>query len=213
LKKARPEKHGLFLLGVTGGLGSGKSTAAELLRRRGARVFDADAIVHELYRQPEVKQSILERMSAQILDAEGRVDRKKLGEIVFRDPVRRRALEDLVHPLVRARIESGIAELRRKIFRGIVVVDAPLLVETRHPYPLDALLLVKASTETRLGRLEKKGMSREEARRRMRAQAEDAEKERKADFVVQNDGSIEELAAQIDLVLEALGRDTRNLLG
>ncbi|HET9887575.1 MAG TPA: dephospho-CoA kinase [bacterium] len=203
----------MLVLGVTGGVGSGKSTVAKSLGDRGARILDADAIVHELYRSGSLAQQIARTFGADVLDANGAVQRAKLAEIVFRDPERRRELEQLVHPAVRAYVLKEIETLRRQGFAGIVVIDAALLVESSHPYPLDALVVVAAPAELRLARLEARGMSRAEASRRMAAQATDEEKERRADFVVRNDGSPEDLEMRVDDMLHALGRDRRTLLG
>ena len=203
----------MFVLGVTGGVGSGKSTVAKILQQRGARVLDADAVVHDLYRGGPLAQAIEKAFGAEVLTPDGAVHRKKLAEIVFQDPSRRRELEALVHPHVRARVESEIEKLRQAGFPGLVVVDAALLVETTHPYPLDALAVVSAPDSLRLMRLEERGMSRAEASRRMAAQASNEEKERRADFVLSNDGTIADLEARVDEMLRALGRDIRTLLG
>jgi dephospho-CoA kinase len=206
-------RDGMFILGVTGGVGSGKSTVAKILEKRGARVLDADAIVHELYRGGPLVEAIAQAFGPHTRAADGAVHRAKLGEIVFRDPARRLELEKLVHPAVRSHVLQEIEKLRRQGFAGIVVIDAALLVESSHPYPLDALLVVTAPQKDRMARLEAKGMSREEAARRMTAQATDEEKERRADFILRNDGTMEDLEARIDEMLRALGRDSRTLLG
>jgi dephospho-CoA kinase len=203
----------MMVLGVTGGVGSGKSTVASLLARRGARILDADAIVHDLYRPGPLAERLAARFGAGVLTPEGAVNRPRLGAVVFADPAARRALEEIVHPAVRARITSEIDRLRREGFPGIVVVDAALLVETAHPYPLDALLVVVADRAVRLARLETRGLARDEAERRMEAQADDDAKRARADVVVVNDGSIADLDAALDEALTALGRDTRTLLG
>jgi len=203
----------MFVLGVTGGVGSGKSTVAKILERRGAVVLDADAIVHDLYRGGPLARAIEESFGSTALAEDGSVNRKKLAEIVFHDPARRLELESLVHPHVRARVQEELARLKGEGFRGLVVVDAALLVETSHPYPLDALLVVAAPRSSRLERLEARGMSREEASRRMGAQATDEEKERRADFVLSNDGTLADLEDRVDEMLRALGRDIRTLLG
>jgi dephospho-CoA kinase len=203
----------MIVLGVTGGIGAGKSTLAERLARRGAEVVDADALVHELYRPGPVANEIGTRFGPSVLAPDGSVDRGKLAAVVFADEAARRALEGIVHPAVRRRILHEIETRRAAGFEGIFVVDAALLVEASPPYPLDALLVVVAPEEVRLGRLERKGLSPEEGRRRMRAQASDEAKRARADFVVVNDGSLETLDARLDDVLRALGRDTRTLLG
>ena len=199
--------RGMFVLGVTGGIGSGKSTVASSLAARGARVLDADGIVRDLYAGGEIAARIGQRFGPRVIAADGSVDRAELGRLVFGDARARRALERIVHPAVRRRVESELAAWRREGFTGIVVVDAALLVESDYDYPLDALLVVTAEESVRLDRLEARGTPREEARRRMSAQAPDAEKRARADFVVPNDGTRDDLERELDRVLRKLGRD------
>ncbi len=204
---------GMLVLGVTGGVGSGKSTVARLLAERGARVLDADAIVHELYEDADLAREIAARFGREVLRPDGGVDRRRLGAIVFADPARRAELESLVHTEVRARVVRAIDAWRREGFEGVAVVDAARLVESPFPYPLDALVVVSAPEEERVVRLSARGMPAEEARRRMRAQASEAQRAARADFVIVNDGTLDDLAARLDRVLAALGRDTRTLFG
>lgn len=203
----------MLVLGITGGVGSGKSTAAKLLVDRGARLLDADAIVHDLYREGELPRRIAERFGEDALRSDGSVDRRRLGAIVFGDPTRRGELEAIVHPAVRARVAESLEEWRREGFRGVAVVDAALLVEAVPAYPLDALVVVVAPEDLRLARLEARGMRAEEARRRMRAQTSDAEKSRSADFILTNDGSFEILGVRLGEILTALGRDRPGSFG
>jgi dephospho-CoA kinase len=197
----------LFVLGVTGGIGSGKSTVAELLRRRGARVVDADALVRELYAGGAVPAAIARRFGPRVLDAEGAVDRRALGAVVFADAGKRRELERLVHPEVRRETLARLDAWRREGFDGIAVLDAALLVESDFEYPLDALLVVTAPREARLRRLEARGVPRAEAERRMDAQADDDAKRARADFVVDNGGSLPDLEREVERILRELGRD------
>ncbi|MBZ0266983.1 dephospho-CoA kinase, partial [bacterium] len=120
---------GMFVLGVTGGIGAGKSTVARLLGSRGARVIDADAVVRELYGPGELANSIASRFGPGVLKESGAVDRVALGALVFDDADARRDLEDLVHPAIRAEINARLAAWRTEGFAGIAVVDAALLVE------------------------------------------------------------------------------------
>jgi dephospho-CoA kinase len=197
----------MYVLGVTGGIGSGKSTVAALLRERGARVLDADRVVRTMYGGGEIAQEIGARFGADVLQADGSVDRAKLAEVVFADEAKLEELEGLVHPAVRERIRDSIDEWRREGFDGIVVVDAALLVETDHQYPLDALLVVTAPESLRIDRLRTRGVSAEEARRRMEHQAPDDEKRERADFVIENEGTLTALSARVDALLRELGRD------
>jgi dephospho-CoA kinase len=195
------------VLGVTGGIGAGKTTVARLLRARGAAVLDADAIVAELYRSGELPPRVAARFGAEVLASDGSVDRGALARKVFRDAGARRDLEAMVHPEVRRRVEAAIDGFRREGFDGIVVVDAALLAEATPPYPLDALLVVVAPREQRLARLEARGIPRAEGERRMAAQIDDRERLERADAVVRNDGPLEALEREVTRALRQLGWD------
>ncbi|NNE44809.1 MAG: dephospho-CoA kinase, partial [Gemmatimonadetes bacterium] len=187
--------------------GSGKSTVARAIARRGARVLDADQIVRALYEGGELPERLAAEFGAAVRHPDGSVDRKALGAIVFSDPEARRKLEAMVHPAVRAFVLSHLDEWRAEGFDGIVVLDAALLVESDFAYPLDALLVVTAPREVRLERLEGRGVPREEAVRRMDAQAGDDEKRSRADAVLDNGGDLEDLEREVTRVLRELGRD------
>lgn len=203
----------MLVVGVTGGIGAGKSTVARLLSERGARVLDADAIVRELYAGGELPRRIARRFGAATLAPDGSVDRAALARVAFAADAARQDLEALVHPEVRGHVEEALAAWRREGFDGVAVVDAALLVEAVPPYPLDALVVVTAPEGVRLARLEARGMSREEARRRMSAQASDADRNARADVVVVNDGSLAELEGRVDAALRELGRDASSRSG
>lgn len=197
----------MLVVGVTGGLGVGKTTVSRLLAARGARVLDADRIVHELYAGGELPARIARELGPQVLAGDGSIERPRLAEIVFASEAARRALERIVHPAVRAAIESRLARWREEGFHGIVVVDAALLVETEYAYPLDALVVVTATEANRLRRLAARGMSAAQARRRMAVQASDEQRLARADHVVRNDGTLEELRREVERLLVDLGRD------
>jgi len=192
---------GLFVLGVTGGIGAGKSAVATLLARRGARVLDADAIVAALYREGDLVRRVAARFGSGVLAGDGAVDRFALAREVFADPAARRDLEAIVHPAVRRRVEEALAAWRREGFDGLAVVDAALLVEAAPPYPLDALLVVTAPRELRLARLAARGVPRAEAERRMAAQIGDEARRARADAVVVNDGTLADLARKVEEAL------------
>jgi dephospho-CoA kinase len=203
----RPPPGEMLVLGLTGGFGAGKTTVARLLAARGARVLDADRIVRELYAGGELPARIARSFGTEVLAADGSIERGRLAEIVFASDAARRELEQMVHPAVRVVIEETLDRWREEGFRGIVVVEAALLVETEHAYPLDALVVVTAAEGTRLRRLAARGVSPEQARRRMAAQASDEQRRARADHVVRNEGTLADLEREVEGLLADLGRD------
>jgi dephospho-CoA kinase len=183
-------------MGLTGGIGSGKSTVSGLLAERGAVIVDADRIAREVV-EPGTPglAAVVEAFGPRVLNDDGSLDRPALAAIVFADPEARRRLDGIVHPLVR---ERG-AELAAQAPPGAVVVhDVPLLVETGQAGSYDLVLVVEADPETRVARLVGRGLSEDDARARIAAQATDEQRRAVADVVVDNSGSREELAAQVD---------------
>jgi dephospho-CoA kinase len=183
-------------IGLTGGIGSGKSTVSALLAARGAVVIDADRIAREVV-EPGTPglAAVVEAFGEQVLRDDGSLDRAGLAAVVFADPAARRTLDGIVHPLVRARS----AELAAAVPDDAVVVhDVPLLVETGRAGSYDVVLVVRADPEVRVRRLVQRGLSEEDARARIAAQATDEQRREVADVVLDNDGTEEELAAQVE---------------
>lgn len=194
-------------IGLTGGIGSGKSTVTALLRRRGVPVLDADEIVRELQRPgAEGLRRLVEAFGPGILEPSGELDRAALGRLVFADEAVRRRVEAILHPLVRERMaaEQARAEARGA---GIVVHDIPLLFEARDPAGFDATVLVYAPTEVQRKRLiELRGMTPADAEARIQAQLPMAEKRRRATYVIDNTRSLEELESEVDRVWAEIAR-------
>ena len=183
-------------IGLTGGIGSGKSTVSGLLAARGAVVIDADRIAREVV-EPGTPglAAVAEAFGEQVLRPDGCLDRAALAAIVFADSAARGRLDGIVHPLVRARS----AELAAAVPADAVVVhDVPLLVETGRTASYDVVLVVQADPEVRVRRLVRRGLSEDDARARIAAQATDEQRRAVADVVLDNDGTEEELAAQVD---------------
>lgn len=188
----------MLLVGLTGGIGSGKSTVAHLLERRGAVVFDADALARKAV-EPGTPghDAVVERFGANVLAPGGELDREALASIVFADPAARRDLEAIVHPEVRRLFAEG-CEAYQDTDR-VVVFSAPLLVETGMHTAFEVLVLVSTPVETQIGRLLRdRAMSEEQVRARIDAQAPLEEKAAVADVIVDNEGDLEELESQVD---------------
>jgi len=184
-------------IGLTGGIGSGKSTAAGRFAELGALVIDADALAREVV-EPGTKglAAVVAEFGEQVLDGAGRLDRPALARVVFGDDAARGRLNAILHPRIRARA----AELIAAAPPGTVVVqDVPLLVETSQSGRYDLVVVVEAPDELRVRRLGRdRGMPAEEVRARMAAQATDEQRRAAADVVLVNDGTPEDLRAKVD---------------
>jgi len=185
-------------IGLTGGLSSGKSTVARLLEDRGAAVFDADAIVRELYEPgAEGETAARELFGDAVTDAAGRVDRGRIAELVFADPARRHELEARIHPLVGREIERRFAEAERGC-APVAVAEASQLLEAKTESRYDRVVLVIAPEAARLARWEAKGGDPADARRRMDAQISPSHAFDRADDVIVNDGTPADLETKVD---------------
>ena len=186
----------MLRIGLTGGIGSGKSTVSRLLAARGAVIVDADVIAREVV-EPGTPglAAVVEAVGAQVLAKDGSLDRPALAGVVFGDPEARRRLDAIVHPLVRARATQVAAGAPAD---AVVVHDVPLLVETGQAASYDLVLVVEADPATRVARLVQRGLTAEDARARMAAQATDEQRRAVADVVLDNSGTPEQLTAQVD---------------
>jgi len=188
----------VLLVGLTGGIGSGKSTVARMLEERGAVVFDADLLAREAV-EPGTQghTAVIERFGADVLAPGGELDREALASIVFADPSARRDLEQIVHPEVRRLFAEG-SEAYHDTDR-IVVFSAPLLVESGMHTAFEILVVVSATVATQIERLmRQRGMSEAAIRARIDAQAPLEDKAAVADFLVDNEGTLAELQSQVE---------------
>ena len=188
----------MLVVGLTGGIGSGKSTVSTLLAAKGAVVVDADAITREV-QEPgtPVFVAMVERFGPGIVGADGALDRPAVADIVFGDPEALKDLNDIVHPAVGAEIMLRMAELADG--DAVVVLDVPLMVESKNAYPVAGLLVVDVDPELAVRRLvEQRGMREPDVRARMARQATREERLERADFVIHNDGGLDDLTAQVD---------------
>jgi dephospho-CoA kinase len=193
-------------VGLTGGIATGKSTVVRMLVKRGARVIDHDGLVHTLQEpgQPVWKR-IVETFGRDILDAAERIDRKKLGSLVFDNEQRRKVLEGIVHPAVLEEAQRQRDRIGKEDEQAIVLSDIPLLFEVGMKECFDLILLVYAPPEVQIRRVMKRNnLSREEALSRLKSQMPIDEKPKFADLIIRNDGTMRELEKRADEVWQEL---------
>ena len=190
----------MLVIGLTGGIGSGKSTVSALLAERGAVVVDADAIVREVQAPgTQVFDAMVERFGPAIVAADGTLDRAAVADLVFTDTEALADLNAIVHPAVGKEIADRMAALAET--DEVVILDVPLLVESKHAYPVAGLLVVDVDPEVAVQRLvDHRGMREDDVRARMTRQASRDERRARADRVVDNSGTPDDLRAQVDAV-------------
>jgi len=193
----------MLRVGLTGGLACGKTTVLEMLRDLGAATISADAIVHDLLESDQcVRESIRREFGEGVFDEAGRVDRALVADIVFRDDGARRALEAILHPEVRRRILKWMDRSEAE-GRAVAVAEVPLLFEAGLEGDFDCTVAVTAEHPEQLNRLSNRMPSRD-VERRIAAQMPAEERARRADFVVANSGSLEELSERVGELWSAL---------
>jgi dephospho-CoA kinase len=195
---------GFRLVGLTGGIGSGKSTVARLAAARGVPVLDADQLAREVVAPGQPAHAEIAAAWPSAIGADGAVDRRRLAAIVFADPAARARLEAITHPRIQELARARAAELARQGHR-LVLYEASLLVETGRQGEFDGLVVVTASAETQLRRAVARGLSPDEARARIAAQLPLGDKVRVATHVIENDGDLEATEAQVAKLIGALG--------
>lgn len=193
------------VIGLTGGIGSGKSTVARFLAELGAVVIDADKTGHELLRSDTpVRREVIAAFGEQILDANGEIDRHQLGDIVFDNPEARLRLNRIMHPRMRQQVTEQIKHYAEK-GAGVVVLEAPLLVEAGWASAVDEVWVTTASEATILRRLqERSGLSASESTARLRSQLPVAARLKHADVIIDTDCSLDELKAKVKTLWQGL---------
>ncbi len=187
-------------VGLTGGIGSGKTAVAAILDKLGAYVVDADRVGHEVY-LPGSRgwDEVVEAFGDGVLAADGTIDRKALGSIVFADAERLQQLNTIVHPLIRDAVRERVAATRAAQPERPVVVEAALLIEARWYELVDEVWVVVASAETVMRRLtSSRNLDAPAVQARIDAQLSDADRRRVADVIIANDGTLEELRRQVE---------------
>jgi dephospho-CoA kinase len=188
------------VIGLTGGIGSGKSTVAAILTELGAVVIDTDKLGHEAFKHgTEVWRQVVDTFGEAILDADGEIDRTRLAAIVFADAVCRVRLDSIMHPAIFEMVRAQVAELQQKGV-AVVVVEVPLLFEGGSDWGpvVDEIWVTTAPEAAVLERLQtRSGMERADALARIHSQMPVEEKRRLADIVIENDGSLADLADRV----------------
>jgi dephospho-CoA kinase len=194
-------------VGLTGGIGSGKSTVAAMLQTRGAVVIDSDVLAREVVEPGTPGFDAVRAAFGPEVVTDGGLDRAALAAIVFADTGRRSALEAIVHPEVVRRVAEIVAAHAGT--DDVIVLDSPLLIETGRHRDVELVIVVSAEPETQIARLVARGMDEADARARLAAQMPLSEKAQVADVVLDNEGSLEELEAQVDRLWSDLSAPAR----
>ncbi|UQZ35947.1 dephospho-CoA kinase [Paenibacillus sp. PK3_47] len=196
-----------MIMGLTGGIASGKSTVSALFAGKGARLVDADVIAREVMLPGHpVLAAAVQAFGSGILQGDGTLDRARLGEIVFRDPGARQKLNDLTHPAIRKEIKDQMYTWESQNPQGLVIVDIPLLYESQLESLFERVTVVYVPREVQLTRLmERNGLSREQAEGRLNAQMDIEEKRSRADYVIDNSGDLAHTEQQVASLWDRLG--------
>ena len=193
-------------VGLTGGISTGKTTVGAMFVELGCRLIDSDRITHELFEPGgAVHQAVVAEFGPRIQSPDGRIDRSRLGEIVFNDPARRQKLNQLVHPAVIERQKEFLKSVEAEDAEGVAIVDAALMIEVGTYKNYDKVVVVVCSPEQQRSRLEERaGLSDKEIDKRIQSQMPLEEKVQYADFVIDNSGSLEETRLQVVSTYEKL---------
>lgn len=191
----------MLIVALTGGIGSGKSTVGELFQQLGAVVVDSDQLAREVVeRGSSGFEQIVTLFGDEILK-NGEINRSLLAEIIFKDPAKRKDLEQITHPLIRKAFADIVAKSGD---RAIVINQIPLLVESKYEYNFDHVITVSTSEDKRIARLLAKGYTQEQIQNRMKSQVSDSDREKIADSIIQNNEREKELLPQVEKIWEQL---------
>ena len=189
-------------VGLTGGIGAGKSTVADLFSQKGAVVIRSDELARQVI-EPQTPgfQQVIDRFGKEFVNSEGYIDRAKLAQIVFQDDAALKDLENIVHPLVRSKTNQIIDQHTSET---IIVNEIPLLLEKKMESLFDFLVIVISSEKNRLERLAQRGLTTEQATARMSKQVSDDERKAAADFLIVNDGNLDQLEVDVEKIWQTL---------
>jgi dephospho-CoA kinase len=189
------------VIGLTGGIGCGKSLAAQYFAELGALVVDADQLARAAIERGSDGFDEVVTMFGDGILKDGNIDRRALGDLIFKDPAAKKQLENIVHPFVRREFEEAVASLKGD---QVLVYEIPLLVETKAHEKFDVVITVESEMENRIARLRGRGMHISEIEGRIAAQATREQRIEVADFLIENDGSEDELLRQVENIWDSL---------
>ncbi len=198
----------MLIVGLTGGVASGKTTVARMFEKEGAYLIDADQIARDLVQphRPAWKE-ILRAFGKEVLGKEGAIDRKRLADLAFSDPDQRSILNGILHPRIKREVGRRTRQIEREDPRAVVIFDAPLLVETGFHREVDRVVVVTSRETQQIERLKKRaGVSEEQTRRIISSQMVPEKKMEIADFVIRNEGSLETTRRRVREIFRELRR-------
>jgi len=196
----------MLIVGLTGGIASGKSTISDMFKKEGAYIIDIDGISREVVKPGKPAwNEVVNAFGKEVLNEDQTLNRKNLAEIVFSDEEKRKELEDIIHPKINKERLKQIGKIKKKNTRAIIMVDIPLLIETNKQNTVDKVVLVYVSPQSQIARLMKRdGLSLEDAHKRLDAQMPIKNKKKYAYYIINNEGPLEKVQKKVKEIFQNL---------
>ena len=199
----------MLIVGLTGGIASGKSTIADMFKKEGAYIIDIDMISRDVVKPGKPAwQDVVHIFGKEVLNEDQTLDRKKVGDIVFSDAEKRKKLEEIIHPKITAEKLMKVNEIEKKDNQAIVIIDIPLLIETDKQDTVDKVVLVYTSPQGQIERLVKRdGLSLEDAHKRLTSQMSIENKKKYAHYIINNEEPLEEIQKKVKKIFRELKKE------
>jgi len=198
----------MLLVALTGNYGMGKSTVLSLFKKSGFSTLDADRIVGSLFRKKVILEKIMQLMGSTVFNDNGSLNKKRVAEVIFKNASLRYSLEDILHPFVFEKIKHFVEKMN--VHDNILIIAVPLVYERRYEDRFDKIIVVHTTEETALKRLGKKGVPKKDAFLRLKAQLPITEKMKRADFLIDNNGTLTETKMQVEKLYKKLLKEAGN---